>query len=260
MYSATIADGLRLPMLWLKLAAAFLCSVTMLAAQDLPAGTALPVMLNSTLDAKKDKPGEKIDGKTMQEVPLPSGAKIKSGSHVLGHVVSVVKPAGGGSRIVVTFDQLENEGTLIPLSVSLRALASTESVFNAKLPMGNQSDYESSNSWTTKQVGGDVVNRGRGVVASATGVVGKYSGSGVWGKLTRSLDGACPARDGEDREQALWVFSASACGVYGFSDVKLTRNGSSTPVGQIELQSDKDVLVRGGSGWLLLVNASATAQ
>jgi hypothetical protein len=28
-------------------------------------------------------------------------------------------------------------------------------------------------------------------------------------------------------------------------------------LGQIELQSEKDLLVRGGSGWLLLVNADA---
>jgi hypothetical protein len=245
-------------MIWLKLASAFLCSVTMLAAQDLPGGTALPVMVNSTLDAKKDKPGEKIEGKTAQEILLPSGAKIKSGSHVTGHVVRVVKPTGSGSRIVVKFDQIENEGTITPLSVSLRALASMESVYNAKLPTGAQSDYESSGEWTTKQVGGDVVNRGRGVVASSTGIVGRYSGTGVWGKLISGLDGTCPATDGENGEQLLWVFSTSACGVYGFSDVKLTRDGRTDPVGQIELQSGKDLLVRGGSGWLLVVNAAAT--
>ena len=94
---ADIVSDSDCPMLWLKLAAAFLCSVTMLAARDVPAGTALPVMLNSTLDAKKDKPGEKIQGKVMQDVPLPSGAKIKSGSRVSGHVVSVNKLAGGVS-------------------------------------------------------------------------------------------------------------------------------------------------------------------
>jgi hypothetical protein len=207
-------------MLWLKLTAGFLCSVVMLAAQELPAGTALPVMLNSTLDAKKDKPGQKIQGKTMQ-VPLPSGGVIKSESHVIGDVISVSKPGASGSRIVVAFDQIEDHGQVVHLSVSLRALASMESVFDAKLPMGNQSDYESSGEWTTKQVGGDVVNRGRGVLASTTGIVGRYSGSGVWGKLTPASDPECLATDGDDREQALWVFSTSACGVYGFSDVKL---------------------------------------
>ena len=191
----------------------------------------------------------------MQDVPLPSGAKIKSGSRVSGHVVSVNKLAGGVSSLIVKFDQLEAEGRVVPLSASLRALASMESVYNAKLPTGAQSDYASSDEWTTKQVGGDVVNRGRGLVASNAGIVGKYSGSGVWGKLTPASDGACAATDGQDREQALWVFSTSACGVYGFSDLNLTRNGSSAPLGQIELQSHKDLLVRGGSGWLLLVDA-----
>lgn len=243
-------------MLWLKLAAAVLCSATMLPAQDLPAGTALPVMLSSTLDAKKDKPGEKIEGKIMQEVPLPSGGQIKSGSHVIGHVVSVGKPGVAGSRITVTFDQIQDHGQVSHLSVNLRALASMENVFDTKLPMGNQSDSASSDVWITKQVGGDVVNRGRGVLASSTGIVGRYTGSGVWGRLTPGLDSDCPAAN--DNEQALWVFSTSACGVYGISDVKLTHNGSADPVGQIELQSDKDLLVRGGSGWLLLVNASQT--
>ena len=246
------------PMFWLKLAVAVLFSVIMLPAQDLPAGTALPMMLNSTLDAKKDKPGEKIEGKIMQDVPLPSGGQIKSGSHVIGHVVSVGKPGVAGSRIAVIFNQIEDHGQVIHLSVNLRALASTESVFDAKLPMGNQSDTESSNEWMTKQVGGDVVNRGRGVVASSTGIVGRYTGSGVWGKLTPGLDADCPATIGNDSEQALWLFSTSACGVYGLRDVKLTHDGSTDPLGQIELQSDKDLVIRGGSGWLLLVNAPVT--
>ena len=247
-------------MLWLKLAAAVLCSATMLAAQELPAGTVLPVMLNSTLNAKKDKPGEKLEGKIMQDVPLPSGGQIKSGSHVVGHVVTVSQPGVAGSRIAVTFDQIQDHGQVIHASVNLRALASTESIFDAKLPMGNQSDSESSDVWTTKQVGGDVVNRGRGVVASSTGIVGRYTGSGVWGRLTSGSDSDCPATNGNDNEQALWVFSTSACGVYGMSDVKLTHDGSSDPVGQIELESDKDLLVRGGSGWMLVVNAAAATH
>ncbi len=104
-----------LPMLWLKLALGLLCVAAVLSAQDIPAGTALPVTLSSTLDARKDKPGEKIEARLMQDDPLPAGAKIKSGSHVMGHIVAVTKPASGGSRIVLSFDQLETEGKAIPL-------------------------------------------------------------------------------------------------------------------------------------------------
>ncbi len=247
-------------MLWLKLVAAFLCSVTWLAAQSLPAGVALPVMLNSTLDAKKDKPGEHIEGKIMQDVPLSAGSKIKSGSRVFGHVVAVNKAEGGGSTITVAFDRIDDHGQMIPLSASLRALASMESVQDAQLPTGASSTYSSSDEWTTTQVGGDTVNRGRGLVASSAGIVGKYSGSGVWGKLTPGSGSECVATDGNDREQALWVFSTSACGAYGFSNVKVIHNGSTDPLGQIKLQSNKDLLVRGGSGWLLLINPTPAAK
>jgi hypothetical protein len=243
-------------MLWLRLTAAFLCSVGMLAAQDLPAGTAIPVMLSSWLDASKQKPGETIEGKTMQEVSLPAGASIKRGSHVTGHIVAVKKTGDTGSRITLQFDQLEDEGKTIALSVSLRALASAYSVSQTQNPLNADSTYLGSNSWTTRQVGGDIVNRGRGLVGSSSGIVGKWTGSGVWGKLTPAPERGCPATDGNDQDQALWVFSTSACGVYGSRGLKLAHAGRTDPVGQIVLESQQDLRLRGGSGWLLLVNST----
>ena len=166
----------------LELAAVLLCSATVLGAQELPAGTALPVMLNSTLKPKDSKAGEKIEGRLMQEVLLPSGAKIKSGSHVTGHVVSD-ELAGSVWRITVTFDSLQDQGRTILLNVGLRAMAASESVFQAKTPIDSASTYESSYGWTTKQVGGDVVFRGRGYIASPEGKVGRWNGSGAWGEV-----------------------------------------------------------------------------
>ena len=57
----------------------------------------------------------------MQQVPLPNGGTLQSGSHVTGHVVSVSRPKGSNSQIVVQFDQLQDEHQSIPLHVSLRA-------------------------------------------------------------------------------------------------------------------------------------------
>ncbi len=189
----------------------------------------------------------------MQEVLLPSGSKIKSGSHVTGHVVSD-DLSGSVWRITVMFDSLQDQGQTIPLNVGLRAMAASESVFNAKTPIDAISTYESAYGWTTKQVGGDVVFRGRGYIASPDGKVGRWNGNGAWGKLTPAGD--CLATDVNEQEQALWVFSTTACGVYGFQDLKLAQTGSSAPVGQITLESTKEILVRDGSGWLLLVNAA----
>ena len=51
-----------------------LCSLGVRATNS--SGTALPVMLNSTLDARRAKPGQPISGRIMQDVPLPDGWKI----------------------------------------------------------------------------------------------------------------------------------------------------------------------------------------
>lgn len=232
-------------MLWPKIAFALLCSAPLLWAQTLPVGTALPVEVSSTLNAKSDKPGQKIEGKLMQEVQLPSGAAIKRGSRITGHIFSA-EP----SQITLQFDQIEDGHQAIPLTVSVRALAASENVFQAGTPIDAASTYESSDEWVTKQVGGDVVFRGRGYVASDQGKVGRWSGSGVWGKLTAA--GGCSSSTGNDREQALWIFSTTACGVYGIEGLKVSHAGNTAPIGQITLQSEKDILVRGGSGWLLI--------
>ena len=232
-----------------------LCFLTAGAAQSLPAGTALPIMLGTSLNAKNDKPGQKIEGKLMQEVALPSRSVIKKGSRVTGQIVSV-QP----SRITVQFNELEDEHQVVPLNVALRAMATAESVFQAGTPIDAASTYESSDEYVTKQVGGDVVFRGRGYVASDQGKIGRWTGTGVWGKVAPGGD--CPATDDNGQEQALWVFSTTACGTYGFEkQVTIAHAGRTPPVGQITLQSSKDILVRGGSGWLLIVNtATGTAS
>ena len=244
-------------MLWLRLAIGLFCAAATLSAQDIPAGTALPVALNSTLDAKKDKPGEKIEARLMQDVPLPSGGKIKSGSHVIGHVVEVTKPGSGGSRIVVKFDQLEDGGNTIPLTVSARAIAAMESVYQAESPIDANSNNETSNQWTMQQVGGDIVNRGVGKVGSGDTIVGKWNNGGVWAKL--AYVSGCPPSNVPNNEQAMWVFSVGACGLYGFRDVKLVSAGDSAPLGQIVLESQQDLHVGGGSGWFLIVSTAPAA-
>jgi hypothetical protein len=235
----------------IRLAVSLLSLAAALSAQNLPAGTALPVELSSTLNAKSVKPGQKIEGKLMQEVNLGEDAKIKSGAHVSGHIISATKPGPNGAKITLQFDSIEDEHQTIPLHVALRALASSQSVFNAGLPAGAASTYESSTSWTTQQVGGEVVFRGRGYVANGDGKVGVWNGSGVWGKLAASGD--CPAGESPDPQQALWIFSTTACGAYGFERTKVDQGGYSAPLGQIVLTSTKDIDVRGGSGWLLVV-------
>ncbi len=241
-----------------QLSVALLLATSFIRAQGLPAGTAIPVMLRSELSSKKSKTGQKIAGRVMQDIALPSGSRVKSGAEVKGLIVEITRPTGGGSRMVVTFAELEDHGHAIPLLASLRALASSESVYQAGLPSGASSNASGSDDWVTMQVGGDVVNRGRGAVGSNNGIVGKWSDGGVWAKLTPAPQSGCPADDGNDRVQSLWVFSTSACGVYNLPKLKLVHDGRTDPVGMITLESINDISIRGGSGWLLLVTGTAS--
>ena len=230
----------------LRLAAAILGLATAVIAQSLPAGTALPVMVSSTLSARSDKPGQKIEGKLMQDVRLANDSVIKKGSHVAGQVIAVQKP----SRITVQFTRLQDEHQSIPLNVSMRAIAAPGSVFQAGLP-ADASSSESAGEWVTKQIGGDFVFRGRGYVSSSEGKVGRWDGTGVWGTLAAGDN--CPDASYNGQEQALWIFSGTACGAVGFQELKIVSDGSANPPGQITLESPKEP-VRGGSGWLLIVN------
>ena len=245
-------------LLCLKLGTGLLGALTMLVTSSIPAGTALPVAMDSTLDARKAKPGQKIEGRLMQDIPLSAGEKIKAGAHVIGHVLELSKPAGAGSRMVLKFDQLITGGKTIPLTMSVRAIASSQSVYQAQIPIDAESNYETQNQWVMRLVGGDIENRGRGLVASNYAVVGRWDGV-PWGKLTSSDSGDCTASDGNDIEQALWVFSTSACGLYGLEDMRLVHDGRTAPLGQIVLESSKDVHIGGGSGWFLLVTGTPSA-
>ena len=100
---------------------------------------------------------------------------------------------------------------------------------------------------------GQVISPDNRVVGSAT------VGGDVTAKLVAVPERGCRGSiEGNDREQSLWVFSTSACGAYGFQDLKIAHAGRTAPVGEIALESPTNVQVRGGSGLLLRVIAPAS--
>jgi hypothetical protein len=228
-------------------------ATTVGSAQQIPAGTVLPIMASKSLNSAKTRAGDRLAGKLMQDVVLPSGEKIRAGAKVEGTVVES-SPAPS-ARIVVRFDQLVAGDHQYAISVGLRALASMQEVFAAQLPWGTFDDYGTSSSdWNTVQVGGAAVYRGDGTVRSALEVVGHATDYGaVTAKLMPAPKQGCPSNSVETAaEQSLWVFSPWACGTYGFEDLSIGNTGSRSPSVTIDLTSAKAVNVRAGSGWLLV--------
>jgi hypothetical protein len=211
--------------------------------------------LNSSLNSKNGVAGEVVTARLMQDVPLSSGGKIRAGSKATGRILDVTQAhSGTGARLSLQFDTVEVSKRKMPMTTNLRALASMIEVEQAQVPMAGPDRGTSESSWTTEQVGGDVVYRGGGPVTNGWREVGKPTANGVLDQVAARPGTMCRGDlGGNDRPQALWVFSADACGAYGFPDLKIVHAGRSAPLGQITLASEKDFEIRSGSGILLRV-------
>ena len=235
----------------------WLCSATVFGQNTIPAGTILPLQLTSALNSKKTKAGQEITATLMQDVPLPPRSKIHADTKVIGHVLDVTPAtAASGARISFRFDAIEISKRKVPITANLRALASMMEVHEAQLPTSGPDRGTSENSWTTVQIGGDVVYRGGGPVAHGLKVVGTPTANGVLCRVRANPRAKCRGEtDGNDLPQALWVFSADACGAYGLPDLVILHAGRSVPFGQVTLGSTGGNFDVGrGSGMLLRVN------
>jgi hypothetical protein len=232
-------------------------------AQDaIPVGTILPIQLNSSLRSNKARPGQMISGRVMQDVPLTAHSRIPGGAKVMGHVVAV-RPATDGkpAEMSVRFDTVVMRKQRIPVTTNLRAMATMMDIDEAQIPPTGPDHGTPSYIWPTHQIGGEVAYGGGGVVSHGSYIVGHSVPYGVMVHASARPGSPCRADvGGNNRPQALWLFSSDACGLYDFPNLILAHAGRSDPVGEITLVSQKgDVNVRAGSGMLLRVNGGIAA-
>src|SRR5579862_3126199 len=232
-----------------------LLSVGSLAQDAIPAGTILPVQLNSSLKAGKLRSGQTISARLMQNVPMPAKRKLPARAKVLGHVVSMENPNADEIQISLRFDTVLIGKRRIPIVTNLRAMATMMAVVEAQVPETGPDRATPEDSWITDQIGGEVNYHGASVYRYST-MVGASVPDGVLVRPAAKPGEPCRgALYGNDLPQALWVFSSDACGLYDLPALTLMHAGRTDPVGQITLRAPKDKLnVPSGSGMLLRVN------
>jgi hypothetical protein len=225
-------------------------------AEPIPAGTILPVRLNTALRSDKIGSGTTIIATVMQDVALGKGETLRKGSKITGHVVEAITPGKGSdeSKISFQFDQLQLRSQTIPLSTTLRAVASTSAVL-AATPELTSPDYADNQI----QIGGDQISYGEDVpVMVGSQIVGKYTSQGVLANVNQ--DSGTPSGgtiEDNARPQAFWLFSVNARGAYGFRDLTILQSGRTEPLGEVTLASNrKAVKVEKGSAMLLRVEGS----
>ena len=249
-----MSRGLKIVAVVALLFTAGVCHATVV-----PDSTVLPARLETDISSRKAKPGQVITARVMQDVPLPGDAKIPAGSMLAGEITAV-QPASEscGGTISFRFDTLRISKETVRLTLHLRAIASMWEVSHAQMPRSFDPTL-SENSWTTIQIGGDIVNRTSGSVRNRSGIVGKPVVNGVLVRLDPNPGRGCRGDGTGERPQALWLFSTDACGTYDLQDLTIARPDHNSPASateEITLHSTKgDVDVRTGGGLLLLVYA-----
>ena len=192
------------------------------AAVALPAQTTLPVVFTRTVSATTAHIGDAVEARTVAPVRLAGGEVLPKGARVLGHVVAArsfrFDPTPYArqtpSALAIRFDTVQSAGVQISLHVEVRALADPITSRDTLDPLPTDIDPTHS----TTQVGGDEVTPFVKEISSAEGdTVGYLHGGYAYAHLI--ANGDC---DASDTEQAMGIFSASACGLYGMSGDALT--------------------------------------
>jgi hypothetical protein len=219
--------------------------------RPLQAGVTLPVVMGRTLRAGKVKPGTVFQVKTTQRVPVSANFYLNQGATVRGEVVA--SDAGDGtaahpSTLTIRFTQLRYRGQTVPLEMRAVAMANLMAVDDTFLPATGSTDRGNPNSasWTTRQVGGDEVERSGWVgpvVGSGLQTVGHADYFGVY-SLPAKLQGA----DGATVPRAMGVFSTTAKGLYGYDEgAQLESSGGvitiTNPVGHAVIRKGDNLLL-----------------
>lgn len=229
-------------------------------AEPIPAGTILPVSLNSALRSDKSGSGATIIATVMQDVPLGTGETLRKGSKLTGHVVEAITSGKGSDESKISFqlDQVRFGNQTLQVTTTLRAVASPHAVLEASSqPSSSElTDYE-------VEIGGDQISYGEGEpVMVGSQVVGKYTSQGVLAYVDQ--DSGTPSGgtiDDNSRPQAFWLFSVNARGAYGFGDLKILHSGRTEPLGEVTLASNrKAVKVDKGSAMLLRVDGNGPKE
>ncbi len=227
-------------------------------AQPIPAGTILPVSLNSDLRSDKNGSGTAIIATIMQDVPLGRGETLRKGSMLTGHVVEAITPGKGSDESKISFqlDHVRLGNQTIPITTTLRAVASRSEV-SAATPELTSSE----NADNTIEIGGDQISYGEGEpVMVGSQVVGKYTRQGVLANVDQDLGTPCRVTiDSNAQPQAFWLFSVNACGAYGFGDLRILQSGRTESPGEVTLASNRRVVkIDKGSAMLLRVDGSGS--
>jgi hypothetical protein len=212
-------------------------------AKSLAPHTILPIIFTRSIDASHARPGDRIYAKTTQVVKLHNGSIIRAGSQVVGSVVEAQSftfdktpyAKQRPSILTIRFDEVIATDQHLPLKIYVRAMADPFATEAAREPTANADTLD-----IVEQVGGDQLRRSQKEVVSADGDVVAYNRrDGVYAHLIAGSGNSPASCDATSTEESVDIFSASACGLYGFHGSSATDVGTTSRPSTLSLVSGR---------------------
>jgi hypothetical protein len=191
---------------------------------ELSVPTTLPIIFTKTISADRAHVGDRISARTSQIVHLATEAIPFAYDKT---------PYARQKQAVLAFhfDTVSFGGRTLPLNVSVRAMADPLASWGAREPKSSDLDPDG----TVTQVGGDQMTPSRTEVVNPNGDVVAYNKrGGVYAHLIAS--GRC---DSSNVEVSVDIYSASACGLYGFTNVSASGLGTAAAPSTVTLVSSR---------------------
>lgn len=229
---------------------------------DISSGTKIDATLGSSLDAKKNNPGDRVEARTTQDVKQDGKVVLKKGTHLVGHVTQAQAGASGQSQsqLGIVFDHavLKN-GEEVPFNATIQALAVAQSSTTA----GAGADDMMASGGGMGAVSGTARGGGRlaGGVTSTTGATAgsvMNTASSVPGNAGGTLNTAMRSTGAIGGLTSEGRLASNSSGVFGLHGLSIDSAASSATQGSMIVSSTKNVHL--DSGTQMLLSAGGQAQ
>lgn len=152
-------------------------------ALNIESGTRLSAQLQSTLDARRAKVGDRVVLKTTEAIKANGRTVVNKGALLLGHVTEVQQRSKdtAQSRIGLVFDTLEKGTLQMPISATITSITRAQTQSGSALdddPFGTDASGRSTSSsrGSQRQSGGGLLGTVGGVVDTTTQTAGNVVG------------------------------------------------------------------------------------
>lgn len=223
-------------------------------------GMTINTELQTTLDARKCHPGQRVVAKTTQDVKEDGHIVLRKGTQLIGHVTEAQAKtkANAESSVGIVFDEaVTKKGEEVPFHATIQALAAAQSMSAASL----DNDMMEPSGAPMGSGGGSM---GGGVMGGAGSAVGSAAGTtrGMAGNLPQTANGAVGATSATAASaggnlrglNAAGQLTSASSGVIGMNDINLTSAAANSTQGSVVTSAKHNVHLSSGTQMLLRVN------